>query len=672
MKKLFYYSIALLAAVSCAKEIVPQDNVETPKGDLKTFTIGACIDNSTIAPQDLTKANLDAETLEVLWQSKDTIGLVTADGAITPAWLAEGYGGKTEGVFNYQAEAEIAPVYAYYPYTSSSNVCQQTVEGGKLNITLESNQPRPNNGLINKNVLIMVAKADGESVVFKNTCAIAKISVKGNPVETRHLYVQTPEAALNGAGTVDMTSDSPVFVTNPIDELTAATNKISERCSFIDIDAKGTKITPDEEYQLAGYLVMPAGTYHSLSFEGLATEGTNTQYIQSYSPVKDITMNVGKIRPLNITIDVPAEFTDLSAGGKYANCYMIQNETGENFGFGLYTRAYQDGVGTNTALTINGAYNATVLWQSTPGLISSVTYHRANRMIYFKRDIQKTGNAVITLRNREGQVIYSWHIWVVGETVGTNTFNSLTDGVAPSVFMDRNIGATTKTGATATGLHYQYGRKDPFPSADPSNYASGTNQNSVAVYPDVIKTHVAQDGVSAEWVKHHPNVYVWGSAGSSGAEDWLKGQGSNLWGDGADAIKTVNDPCPYGYVVPRKKDFEGTDWWNNMLGITTYVAKQGITCKDSNEEDSYFPMSGQWRRTNATTQMANAGTYVYLWTCTESTTALNGDYYGTYQAQANISSNKVTRRVANAQPRRWGSNVRCVKFTEVDATAATE
>ena len=104
MKKLFYYSIALLAAVSCAKEIAPDNNVEAPKGDLKTFTIGASIDNSTIAPQDLTKANLDAETLEVLWQVKDTIGLVTADGAITPAWLADGYDGKAEGVFNYQAE----------------------------------------------------------------------------------------------------------------------------------------------------------------------------------------------------------------------------------------------------------------------------------------------------------------------------------------------------------------------------------------------------------------------------------------------------------------------------------------------------------------------------------------------------------------------------------------
>ena len=677
MKKLFYYSIALLAAVSCAKEIAPQDNVEAPKGDLKTFTIGAAIDNSTIAPQaiasqELTKANLDAETLAVLWQAKDTIGLVTAEGTITPAWLADGYDGKAEGVFNYSAEEELEVVYAYYPYTSKSEVCQQSVEGGKLNISLPYKQFRTKVGLIYKNMLIMTAKADGESIVFKNTCAIAKVSVKGNPVLTRNFYVQTPEAALNGAGSVDMTSDNPIFVTPAIDEVSSANNKFATRWTVVDMDDHGQTITPGADYVFAGYVVMPAGTYHSLSFELLSTVGENTQFIQSYSPVKDITLNVGKIRPLNITVDVPAEFTDLSADGKIANCYMIQDEPGENFGFSLYTRAYASGTATNTALNLNGAYNATVLWQSTPGLISSVTYHRANRMIYFKRDTQKTGNAVITLRNREGQVIYSWHIWVVGETVGTNTFSSTVEGESPSVFMDRNIGATTKTGATATGLHYQYGRKDPFPSADPSNYTSGTNQNSVAVYPDVVKTHVAQDGVSADWVKHHPNVYVWGSSAAN-AEDWLKDQGSNLWGDGADAIKTVNDPCPYGWMVPTKKAYRNSEWWNNMLSSGSGVMTVGVgaTCKDSNGDIANYPFSGRWRRTIGDTDLANAGTYCYLWTSTESG-SLNTNYLGTWHIRVRNNNGSLSRGEETNQPRRWGSNVRCVKFTEVDATAATE
>ena len=679
MKKLFYYSIALLAAVSCAKEIAPDNNVEAPKGDLKTFTIGALIDNSTIAPQDLTKANLNEETLEVLWQSKDTIGLVTAEGAITPAWLSDGNEGKDEGVFNYQAESEIAPVYAYYPYTSSSNVCQQSVEGGKLNISLIPGQQRVNNGLVRQNTLIMVAKADGASVVFKNTCAIAMISVKGNnPVVTRHLYVNSPNAALSGAGTVDMTSDNPVFVAAPIDEVAASSNVIATRYSYIDIDAKGTTITSGAEYQLAGYLVMPAGTYNSLSFELLSTVGENKQYIQSYAPVKDITLNVGKIRPLNITVDVPTEFTDLSAGGKIANCYMIQNESGENFGFRLATRAYSGGKGTNTDLTITNAYNATVLWQSTEGLISSVTYNRANAMIYFKRDTQKTGNAVIALRSREGQVIYSWNIWVPGEVVGTNKFGSYE-------LMDRNLGSYGTSGYTKIGAFYQQGRKDPFPGA-----SEGTGSvNSTAVYPDVIKTVKAQDGKTQAWANNHPNVFIWGTD-NTGRQDWRSTNDSNLWVSSSSYPKRPQDPCPYGYRVPITGEFDDM----NLVAKTktgTY-ADLALTIKDDNDKDAVFPIGGVWQRKYNAIEMANVDVEGYLWAGngsnqvrnldvtgsnphwnegTYSVTGKNSSGYdladvnGTYRIQFKKSGCTIAK--TKAQPRRWGSNVRCVKFTEVDA-----
>ena len=204
MKKLIYSSIIILAAVSCAKEMQPNSNVEAPKGELKTFTIGAGIDNSTIAGDPTSKANLN-ENLEVLWQLKDTIGLVAADGTITPAVILEGSEGRAQGYFAYDAEEKLEFAYAYYPYTSKAKVCQQSVEDGKLTTSLLQDQDRPNNGLIVKNTLIMVAKVQGSSVMFKNTCAIAKISVKGSSVVTRHLYVSTPEAALSGAGTVDMT-----------------------------------------------------------------------------------------------------------------------------------------------------------------------------------------------------------------------------------------------------------------------------------------------------------------------------------------------------------------------------------------------------------------------------------------------------------------------------------
>lgn len=664
MKKLIYSSIIILAAVSCAKEMQPNDNVEAPKGELKTFTIGASIDNSTIAGEPASKANLN-DDLQVLWQAKDTIGLVTADGAITPAVIVEGSEGNTSAVFSYQSEEELDAVYAYYPYTSKAKVCQQSVTDGKLTTSLLQDQDRPNNGLVVKNTLIMVAKVEESGVVFKNTCAIAKISVKGSPVVTRHLYVNTPHASLSGAGTVDMTSDNPVFVTNSFDDVTIDNNKVSERFSFIDIDAKGVTITPGDDYVFAGYLVMPAGTYHNLSFELLSTVDGNNQYIQTYSPVTDIVMNAGRIRPLNITVEVPKTFTDLSADGKIANCYMIQNESTEYFGFRLATRAYANGKGTNTDLTISNAYNATVLWQSTEGLISAVTFNKVNKMIYFKRDTQKTGNAVITLRSREGQVIYSWNIWVPGETVGTNAFGDYE-------LMDRNLGSYGTTGYTKIGAFYQQGRKEPFPGA-----AAGTGSVVYgAVYPNVIKTVKAQNGKSQDWANAHPNAYIWGTA-NEGRQDWRSAYDNNLWVSTNVYLKRPQDPCPYGYRVPITAEFDNM----NLVGLTqtgTY-SNMMLTVKDKNNKDAVFAVGGIWRRGyNADTHMANVSTEGYLWCGNGSTKAANLDSSqfpdnantnleeaGTYRIQ--FKKDKCSIVMTKAQPRRWGSNVRCVKFTEVDA-----
>ena len=660
MKKLFYYSIALLAAVSCAKEIVPQDNVETPKGDLKTFTIGASIDNSTIAPQaiasqELTKANLDAETLAVLWQAKDTIGLVTADGAITPAWLAEGYGGKTEGVFNYQADAEIAPVYAYYPYTSSSNVCQQTVEGGKLrNISIPGTQNVKSNTIAQYS-LIMTAKVTEGVIQFKNACSIVKISVKGHTIAMRNLYVNTPEKAIRGVGTVDMDAEVPVFVPEAIDELSLNTNEDNDRYITLQVATSTNPINvSSDEYVLAGYAVMPPDTYHSLSFEVFGKYNGIDKYIQTYSPTRDITLNVGKVRPLNITNAIPAEFVDLSAGGKYANCYMIQGEAGENFGFGLYTRSYSGGVASNKALLLSDAYNASVLWQTTEGLISGVTYNQTEKMIYFKRDTQKKGNAVISLRARDGQVIYSWNIWVPGETVGTNSFGDYE-------LMDRNLGSYNQTKYTQMGSYYQWGRKEPFPC--PAD-GSSANANGMVVYPNVIKKLVAQNGKTQLWVKCHPNVYIWGNS-STGWQDWISNvvdetntPVDTLWKADETYLKRFNDPCPYGYRVPMQNEYEAMGASAGLfVDAVTSSENMTYTIKDKNSNDAVFPIGGFWRRNSSTTSdMANVGKEMSLWTGTVSGSAAKR-LYGTSSTKGTITSTQ----------RRWGSNVRCVKFTEVDA-----
>jgi len=79
MKRLSYILAALLVACGCTKE---NNESPAPEKELMTFTVSAAIDDS----QDV-RANLDETSLEVLWQEGDRIGLVDAEGNITPALL---------------------------------------------------------------------------------------------------------------------------------------------------------------------------------------------------------------------------------------------------------------------------------------------------------------------------------------------------------------------------------------------------------------------------------------------------------------------------------------------------------------------------------------------------------------------------------------------------------
>ena len=347
----------------------------------------------------------------------------------------------------------------------------------------------------------------------------------------------------------------------------------------------------------------------------------------------------------------PSDAKALYEGEKYANCYMIETKLADTYWF--------DAKKPDGSLPADNMASAEILWQNVTCPLDRALYEDGK--VYFRTVSDKSGNAVIVVKDAEGVICWSWHIWVLGEALGTNTFNSTSAGVAPYVFMDRNLGATTRTGTTAAGLHYQYGRKDPFPSADPANYSSSSNQNRISVSPDnAITTEENQNGVTIDWAIQHPAVYVWGSS-AEGAEDWLSSQETGLWGDGT--TKSIYDPCPYGWMVPAKNAYRNSDWWNNMLSSGSGVMTVGVgaTCKDSNGNETNYPFSGRWRRTTADTHIAHAGTHCYLWTSTESS-GLNEDYKGTWHIRVRNNNGSLSRGEETNQPRRWGANVRCVKI----------
>jgi hypothetical protein len=122
--------------------------------------------------------------------------------------------------------------------------------------------------------------------------------------------------------------------------------------------------------------------------------------------------------------------------------------------------------------------------------------------------------------------VWSWHIWVTKDDPTANLWDPVENGGGTTKqnvkFMDRNLGALEATLSPAShGLHYQWGRKDPFPLDD-----------------DLIT--IATSGSEETRAIQTPSTFY----ASSG--DWSNDTNNAGWWS-ASKVKTINDPCPAGF-----------------------------------------------------------------------------------------------------------------------------
>lgn len=424
-----------------------------------------------------------------------------------------------------------------------------------------------------------------------------------------------------------------------------------------DLDASGLMPTTVDincnwntkyySYDLSDYALTDASWMESVVFDG-ASSYTILPKINEDAPrstvfsVKLKTAEGAVLSTVSTTLsqavaEKPLEPEDLSADGHLANCYIVEK---------LDTALYCFDLKKLDGSAIEGATGAKVLWQTTKDMIQ--TPYVKDGKLYFIYSPDKTGNAVVAATNGE-TILWSWHIWVSGYAIGTNKFGA-------NVFMDRNLGALAAgkpegTSAATAGMHYEWGRKDPFPPID--SYTPSGNRDHMATYPsDAIKFVVAQTGWAYDKVTANPCTYLWGSA-ASGAEDWIDTQSDDLWGE-TSGTKSVNDPCPYGYEVPTSEQYADI---LTLLKAVPSLADYSLKIKDDNGDDVYFQCPGYYRRSsNTSSQLCNVATFGWYWTRTSG--VVNTSYRGGVRLQVH---NTVANRTTTSVPRRWGANVRCVK-----------
>ena len=246
--------------------------------------------------------------------------------------------------------------------------------------------------------------------------------------------------------------------------------------------------------------------------------------------------------------------TDLSSPAS-ANCYIVDGSDVDNKDKVFTFRAYKGKSTTN----VGTIASVEVLWETynnaesvtKNSVIAAVDYDKQAANDYYEIVFKMpstlhAGNAVIAAKNAGGTILWSWHIWVPNGMFTTNTY-----GLGEKQMMSRNLGALVDaagdTEANADilsyGLMYQWGRKDPFPG-------SGANGSTVVAktYPESIISNTGGVAKDMEYAIQNPNVFI---SATSYKYDWNTTTDGTLWGDGG--TKSVNDPCPVGYRVPKRE-----------------------------------------------------------------------------------------------------------------------
>lgn len=234
----------------------------------------------------------------------------------------------------------------------------------------------------------------------------------------------------------------------------------------------------------------------------------------------------------------------------------------------------------------------------------------------------KAGNAVVGLF-LDGEVIWSWHIWVTDLDLNNGGSVSYSNGEGMEfTLMRRNLGAnSTELGDEyePLGLYYQWGRKDPFPtcannSSIPSNSRLGSGGNkAIEHFPGyyVEPSFPPTAGNSLKESIRRPDRFFRGMADPY---DWYSHNGSRydntLWRPD-DMLKSEFDPCPDGWRVPNYFVDKESGKYHYTLDfmVSSYSPSYGWTV-EKNGENIFLPSSGYIDKDG---YYKNVGSECWIW-----------------------------------------------------------
>lgn len=333
--------------------------------------------------------------------------------------------------------------------------------------------------------------------------------------------------------------------------------------------------------------------------------------------------------------------TDLSTANGPANCYIISQA-------GAYKLPVVRG---NDKEDVPGSiFGVELIWETynnaedvvANSVIAKVDFDGPSNYVFFETPATlKPGNALIAAKDNNDKIIWSWHIWIPSTTIETNTYS-----IFNHALMDRYLGAlvaatTSSVPVESFGLHYEWGRKDPFLGAKAIEGSDFATRSGTAL-------SVGFEMTVAQTIANPATYAVYTQADSWG--NWLTPFDSNLWKNDA---KTIYDPCPAGYRVPKydssqplqSSDLSAVAGWSDVAAAGDNAAYFTL-----GDPITVFPYCGLVCENGK--YMDYIGGRTFIWTSGASSSSGSGRMT---DVRWNTSTHKFTSTVTSR-----GCSIRCV------------
>lgn len=523
MRKIIYILLPILAA-SCAREAAPENpQPRTPVHIHTGFT--ASLPGSSDGVKTSMAMDGNGNGI-IVWATDDPI--MVSNGAQMMTMFIEEGGNTTGDLYSNTELFDGNEFYAVYPESSDAGYGD-----GVFTASIPSVQKFVPGGFASE-TFPMIAISDAKrNLSFRNIASL--------------LYVvpTSEDETLKGQPLASISITSAQYITG----------KVSAGYSGAEIE---TECTGERSVTVSGagmrfgdpvFVVVAPGQHTNITVRIVLQNGLFFRTTLA-DPI-----SVERSKWIRVDVPVSDSYVNLSEK-ESANCYMISEPGAYMFdatvrGNGKVPHSCESIVGSE----IQDGLNLKVYHTDGEEFLLEPINYNNGRIFFTTKDELARGTMLVSLQDRSGNTLWSWHIWANPDIKDVRLSNG-------QKWLNMNLGALQKefNENGFNGYYYQWGRKDPFAQ----RYFTGA---SAELTPFV--SHASKTDGSIENSIMHPEIFYGGYKNNNvEIHDWSTfvddEKAYDYWnlnytGDmqtSVPAAKTMFDPCPPGYHVPVHAEYQ--------------------------------------------------------------------------------------------------------------------